>query len=192
MKSPLLTLVLLGFGSSCFASSVSITTTSLPNGTDNTQYSAVVDASGGCTPYSWALISGQLPAGVTMKPSATSTSLSLTGTPTTAATYSFTVSVNGCGNHASRMSYKVVIQPTANHVVDLHWTAPSSNDLAGYNVYRGPSATSLNKINSGLVASTLYDDASISNGSTYYYAVTTVDIYGKESAKSSTIETTIP
>lgn len=190
MKSPLLTLVLLGFGSSCFASSVSITTTSLPNGTANTAYSAVIDASGGCTPYSWALTSGQLPAGVTMKASATS--LSLAGTPTAAATYSFTVSVNACGKHASRMSYKVIIQPTANHVVDLHWTAPSSNDLAGYNVYRGPSATSLNKINSGLVASTLYDDASISNGSTYYYAVTTVDIYGKESAKSSTIETTIP
>lgn len=188
MKSPLLALVLIGFGSSCFA--VSITTTSLPNGTANTPYSAVIDASGGCTPYSWALASGKLPAGVTIKPSATS--LSLAGTPTTAATYSFTVSVSACGKHASQMSYKVVIQPTANHVVDLHWTAPSGSDLAGYNVYRGPSATSLSKINPGLVASTLYDDSSVSNGSTYYYAVTTVDIYGKESAKSSTIERTIP
>jgi len=190
MKPPLLALILLGFVPSCFASSVSITTTSLPNGTADTPYSAVIDASGGCTPYSWALTSGQLPAGVTMKPS--STSLSLAGTPTTAATYSFTVSVTACGKHVSRMSYKVVIQPTANHVVDLHWTAPPTNDLAGYNVYRGPSATSLSKINSGLVASTLYDDSSVSNGSTYYYAVTAVDISGNESAKSSTIEATIP
>ena len=190
MKSPLLALILLGLVPSCFASSISITTTSLPNGTANTPYSAVIDASGGCTPYSWALTSGQLPAGVTMKPSATS--LSLAGTPTTAATYSFTVSVTACGKHDTLRSYKVVIQPTANHVVDLHWTAPSGNDLAGYNVYRGPSATSLSKINPGLVASTLYDDSSVSNGSTYYYAVTTVDIYGKESAKSSTIAATIP
>jgi hypothetical protein len=190
MKSPLLALILLGFAPAGFASSVSITTTSLPNGTADIAYSAVIDASGGCTPYSWALTSGQLPAGVTMKPSATS--LALAGTPTTAATYSFTISVEACGKHVSRMSYKVVIQPTANHVVDLHWTASTTNDLAGYNVYRGPSATSLSKINSALVASTLYDDSSVSNGSTYYYAVTAVDIYGKESAKSSAIETTIP
>ena len=190
MKSPLFALILLGFVPSGFASIVSITTTSLPNGTANTPYSAVIDASGGCTPYSWALTSGQLPAGVTMK--ASGTSLSLAGDPTTAATYSFTVSVSGCGKHVSRMSYKVVIQPTANHVVDLHWTAPPAGDLAGYNVYRGPSATSLSKINSGFVASTLYDDSSVSNGSTYYYAVTAVDIYGHESAKSGTIETTIP
>ena len=190
MKSPLLALVLLGFGSTCFASNVSITTTSLPNGTANTAYSAVIDASGGCTPYSWALTSGQLPAGVSMKPAATS--LSLAGTPTTAATYSFTVSVDACGKHVSRMSYKIVIQPTANHVVDLHWTAPSGNDLAGYNVYRGPSATSLSKINSGLVASTLFDDSSVSNGSTYYYAVTAVEVDGTESPKSNTIEATIP
>jgi hypothetical protein len=190
MKSPLLALLLLGFVPACFASSVSITTTSLPNGTADTAYSAVIDASGGCTPYSWDLTSGQLPAGVTMKPAATS--LSLAGTPTTAATYSFTVAVTACGKHDSQMSYKVVIQPTANHVVDLHWSAPSANDLAGYNVYRGPSATSLSKINSGVVPSTLYDDSSVSNGSTYYYAVTAVDIYGNESAKSSTIETTVP
>jgi hypothetical protein len=190
MKPPLFALILLGFVCSCFAANVSITTASLPNGTADTPYSAVIDASGGCTPYSWALTSGQLPAGVTMKPAATS--LSLAGTPTTAATYSFNVSVDACGKHVARRSYQVVIQPTANHVVDLHWTAPPANDLAGYNVYRGPSATSLSKINPGLVASTLYDDSSVSNGSTYYYAVTSVDIYGKESAKSSTIQATIP
>ncbi len=176
--------------SSCFASSVSITTTSLPNGTADTPYSAVIDASGGCTPYSWALTSGQLPAGVTMKPSATS--LSLAGIPTTTASYSSTISVTACGKHDSQMSHKVVIQPTANHVVDLHLTARSASDLAGYNVYRCSSATSLSKINSGLVASTLYDDSSVSNGSTYYYAVTAVDTYGHESAKSSTIEAIIP
>lgn len=190
MKLPHLALIVLGFVPSGFASSVSITTTSLPNGTVNTAYSAAIDASGGCTPYSWALTSGQLPAGVAMKPSGTT--LSLTGDPTTAATFSFTISVAGCGKRAARMSYKVVIQASANHVVDLHWNASTTTDIAGYNVYRGASATAMTKINSGLVASTLYDDSAVSNGSTYYYAVTTVDIYGKESAKSSTIEATIP
>lgn len=190
MKPPLLALLLFGFVSSCLASSVSITTGSLPNGTIDSPYSAVIDASGGCTPYSWAITSGELPPGVSMKSS--TNVLDLTGTPTTAATYSFTVSVTGCGKHGSRMSYKVIIQPTANHVVDLRWTAPSSSNLAGYNVYRGPNATSLSKINPALVASAVYDDSSVSNGSTYYYAVTAVDIYGHESAKSTTIEATVP
>lgn len=190
MKSPLLALFLLGFVPSGLASSLSITTTSLPNGTADTSYSAVIDASGGCAPYSWAITSGKLPPGVSMKPS--TNALDLTGTPTTAATYSFTVSVTGCGKHASRMSYQIVIQPTANHVVDLHWTAPSVSGLAGYNVYRGPKATLLSKINPALVASTLYDDSSVSNGSTYFYAVTAVDIYGHESTHSSVIEAIIP
>lgn len=190
MKSPLLPLILLGFVPTCLASSLSITTTSLPNGTADTSYSAVIDASGGCTPYSWAITSGELAPGVSMKPS--TNALDLTGTPTTAATYSFTVSVTSCHNHVSRMSYHVIIQPTANHVVDLHWTAPSASDLAGYNVYRGPNTTLLSKVNAALVASTLYDDSSVSNGSTYFYAVTAVDIYGHESAESSITEAVIP
>ena len=59
--------------------------------------SAVVKASGGCTPYKWAIASGSLPPGVSARASSTKTSLNLIGTPTTAATYYFTVKVTGCG-----------------------------------------------------------------------------------------------
>ena len=41
---------------------VSITTTSLPNGAQNVSYSATLVASGGVTPYTWAITSGSLPA----------------------------------------------------------------------------------------------------------------------------------
>src|SRR5258708_36964466 len=85
----------------CVASTVAITTTSLPNGTVNTAYSTAVKASGGCTPYKWAIASGALPAGVTMKVSSTTTSLNLSGTPTTAATNSFAVKVTGGGRERS-------------------------------------------------------------------------------------------
>src|SRR5206468_10670356 len=67
---------------------VAISTTNVPNGTVKTAYSAVIKASGGCTPYKWAIASGALPGGVTARMSSTTTSLSLAGTPTTAATYS--------------------------------------------------------------------------------------------------------
>jgi large repetitive protein len=174
------------------ASSVSISTTTVPNGTANTAYSAAVQASGGCTPYSWAIASGALPPGLTAKPSSTTTALNLAGTPTTAATYSFAVKVKGCKGASSEKSYKIAIQPTANHVVDLSWNASTSNDVAGYNVYRAPDGTTWKKINASLIGSTLYSDSSVANGSTYYYAATAVDIYGKESGKTPSVKVTIP
>jgi hypothetical protein len=148
---------------------LAITTTSLPNGTVATTYSAVVKASGGCTPYKWAIASGALPAGVTAKVSSTTTSLNLTGTPTTAATDSFTVKVTACSGAASQMAYKTVIQSTANHVVDLKWRASTSSDVAGYNLYRSPDGATWKRINVSLIASALYSDSTVANGSTYYY-----------------------
>jgi hypothetical protein len=191
VKSCLFSLLLLLLGTRCFGD-VAITTTSLPNGTAGTAYSAIVKASGGCTPYKWAMAWGALPAGVTAKASSATTSLSLTGTPTTAATYSFAVKVTGCGGSTSQMAYKVVIQATANHVADLSWKASTSSDVAGYNLYRSPDGATWKRINASLIASTLYSDSTVANGSTYYYAATTVDIYGHESSKSVAIKVVIP
>ena len=97
MKPWLLSLLLVVVASRYAASSVAITTTSVPNGTVKTAYSAVIKASGGCTPYKWTIASGALPAGVTAKVSSTTRSLNLAGTPTTAAIYSFAERVTGCG-----------------------------------------------------------------------------------------------
>jgi hypothetical protein len=171
---------------------LAIVTTSLPNGTIGTAYSAAVTGSGGCTPYKWAISSGALPAGVTAKASSTTTSLNLTGTPQTAATSSFTVKVTGCGGGTSLRAYKVVIQATANHVVDLSWKASTSSDIAGYNVYRSPDGATWKKINASLIASTLYSDSTVANSSTYYYAATAVDVLGHESSKTSAIKVVIP
>jgi Putative Ig domain len=170
---------------------LAITTSSLPNGTVGSAYSAVVKASGGCTPYKWAIASGALPAGVTAKASSTTTSLNLTGTPTTAVTDSFTLKVTGCGGGTSQMAYKVVIQATANHVVDLSWNASTSAHVTGYNLYRSPDGATWKKINASLIASTLYADSTVANGSTYYYAATAVDIYGHESSKTAPVEVVI-
>ena len=73
-------------------------------------------------------------------------------------------------------SYTVTIQPMANHVVSLNWQASTSQNVAGYNVYRSPDGATWKKINVSLTASTLYSDSTVSNGSTYYYAVTAQDI----------------
>jgi len=171
-------------------SGFAIITTSLPNGTVKTAYSAAVKASAGCTPYKWAIASGMLPAGVTAV--ASSTSLMLAGTPTTAATYSFTVKATECRGSVSQRSYKVVIQATANHVVDLSWKASTSSDVTGYNVYRAPDGATWKKINASPISSTLYSDSSVANNTTYFYAATAVDIYGHESSKTTAIKAVIP
>jgi hypothetical protein len=171
---------------------VNITTSSLPNGTVNTAYSAAINAGGGCTPYQWAIASGALPAGVTATVSSTTKSLNLAGTPTTAATDSLAVKVTGCGGHVSQVSYNVVIQTTANHVVDLNWNASPTSDVVGYNVYRGPDGATWNRINASLVGSTLYSDSTVANSTTYYYAATAVDIYGHESDMSASTIAAIP
>jgi len=171
---------------------VSITTKTLPNGTVGTSYTATINANNGCTPYRWS-ITGTLPAGVQSVAQGKELSLTLSGTPTTAGTYKFSATVTGCGGHQSLISYTVVIQPVAVHVVNLSWNASTSPNLAGYNMYRAPDGVNWQRINSGgLIASTLYSDSTAANGSTYYYAATAVNISGEESAKSTPIQVTIP
>lgn len=171
---------------------VSIITTTLPNGTVGTAYSATVQATGGCRPYKWTISSGALPAGITATPSTNTKSLNLTGTPTTAASDSFTVKVTGCGGASSQASYTVIIQNSGNHVVDLSWQASTSTDVAGYNMYRSPDGSSWAKINVSLIASTVYTDSTVANGSTYYYAATAVDTSGNESTKTPSVMVNVP
>ena len=192
MKSCILALVLLVlFASQCMATSA-IATTALPNGSVHTDYSGVIKGTGGCTPYKWSIVSGTLPAGVTAKKSTATTSLNLTGTPTTAGSYSFTVKLTGCGGHVSEVSYKVTIGASSKNVVNLDWSASSSDSVVGYNVYRSPDAATWKKLNASLEAATLYSDSTVAEGSTYYYSVTSVDSSGVESKKSPSVKAVVP
>ena len=190
MRSRILLPLIFALASACFAN-VKINTTSLPNGVLNHAYSTAVTAGGGCSPYKWKLTSGSLPTGVTMK-SSTTKSVTLSGSPTKAATYSFSISATGCGGKSASASYKIVVQNGANHIVNLSWNASTSNDVAGYNVYRGPDGKSWTKINVSLTASTQYTDSTVANGTTYFYATTAVDIQGNESARSNVAKSVVP
>ena len=175
-----------------WASSLRITTIAVPNGTVGSPYSASVQASGACTPYKWAITSGTLPPGVAATPSSNTTSLNFNGTPTTANAYPFKVQVTACGHRSATASYDVVIQASPNHVVDLSWNPSTTTDVTGCNVYRGPDGVNWVKINVSLVTSTTYSDSTMANSSTYYYAATAVDVYGKESTKTPAIKVGIP
>jgi hypothetical protein len=67
---------------------LTITTTSLPDGTTDTPYSYTFSASGGMEPYSWFITFGSLPPGIEMDSSGR-----ISGTPTTGGNYYFDIKV---------------------------------------------------------------------------------------------------
>ena len=86
--------------------SLAITTSSLPGGTVNASYSQAVTASGGQTPYAWSVASGSLPAGLTLTSGTPSATIS--GTPTTAGTYAFTLEVSD-GTQTASQGYSITV-----------------------------------------------------------------------------------
>jgi Putative Ig domain len=70
------------------APTLAVTTTSLPGATDGVSYSQKLAATGGISPYTWALSAGSLPEGLTLKPDGT-----ITGKPKTSGTFTFTAEV---------------------------------------------------------------------------------------------------
>jgi len=70
------------------AAGLTITTTSVPNGIVGNAYSATLNAQNGVTPYTWTVSGGSLPAG--LSPSAAGV---ISGTPSAAGTFPFTVRV---------------------------------------------------------------------------------------------------
>jgi bacillopeptidase F len=77
--------------------------------------------------------------------------------------------------------------------VSLSWTASTSPNISGYNVYRRTGTTgSYAKINSSLDALTSYSDSNVADGQTYYYETTAVNSSGVESAASAAVQAVIP
>ncbi|MFP3975315.1 MAG: PKD domain-containing protein [Dehalococcoidia bacterium] len=74
-------------------STLNITTTELPDGTEGEAFSATLEASGGTTPYIWSM-SGNLPAGLTLD----SDTGHISGTPSTAGTHGFSAEVEDSGS----------------------------------------------------------------------------------------------
>jgi hypothetical protein len=72
---------------------LAVSTTSLPSAAQSAFYNQTLVVSGGAAPYSWSLISGSLPPGITL-----SSSGQITGTPTTIGTSSFTTQVTDSSN----------------------------------------------------------------------------------------------
>ena len=165
-----------------------ITTSSLPPGAVNDPYSATLTAAGGLPPYTWSIISGSLSAGLSLD----ANSGLISGTPTTPGTSNFTVEVSDSQSPPATAAAALSITVNA-HSVFLSWDASSSQDVIGYNAYRGTSSGGpYTKLNSSLIATTSYVDQAVQSGYTYYYVTTAIDSQGLESAYSNQAVATVP
>jgi hypothetical protein len=81
-----------------------ITTTQLPGGFLSGSYTGTLAASGGSSPYTWSLQSGALPNGLTLNAGGT-----ISGTPTLAASFSFTVEVSDAAAHSASANLSINI-----------------------------------------------------------------------------------
>lgn len=88
---------------------LTIATTTLPNGGVGTAYSQSISTANGTSPFTPTLASGTLPPGVTLSTSSGSVAGSLTGTPTTAGTYTFTIQVADKNGQTATQQYTVTI-----------------------------------------------------------------------------------
>ena len=78
-----------------------ITTSTLPNGTVGVSYNATLEATG-TTPITWTVINGKLPTNLSLTLDG-----KITGTPTVADTYSFTIQATGTGSDTKVFSVKI-------------------------------------------------------------------------------------
>jgi hypothetical protein len=107
---------------------MNIVATDLPDGDLGTYYEETIEARGGITPYTFAVISGNLPPGLNLN----SSSGILSGTPSAVGQYDFTVEVSDSHNPSwtDDQEYSIVIQPFTG-ITDEDTGLPSNFVLLG-------------------------------------------------------------
>jgi len=94
------------------SSELQITTASLPEGTEGTGYEGVVEVAGGVAPFSWSVISGSLPEGLTLD---TSTG-TIRGTPASAAigtsTFTLRVTDSQSPSEQDERTFSITVAPS--------------------------------------------------------------------------------
>lgn len=84
---------------------ITVSPTSLPNAAVGSSYNQTVSATGGASPYSFAVTSGSLPTGLTLNASTGE----ISGTPTAAGTFNFTVTATDDNDCAGSQAYSITV-----------------------------------------------------------------------------------
>ena len=94
------------------AGSVIISTSALPGGQVPNAYSQNVVAVGGAAPYAWQISAGNLPTGLTLG-SSTSNTVAISGIPSAAGTFNFTIRVDENGGNFATRALSITIAPAS-------------------------------------------------------------------------------
>ena len=173
----------LSFGNVVVGSSSSL------NGSLTASNASVTVTSASLNNGEFALSGISLPATI---PAGQSTSFTVTFTPQASGATSASLSFSSnAANSPTVQSMTGTGTAPAQHTVDLTWNA--SNNVVGYNVYRGTvSGGPYAIINASLDGTTAYTDNTVVSGQTYYYVATAVDANSNESGYSNEAQAVIP
>jgi hypothetical protein len=119
------TFVLCGSGSGAPCPPITVGPATLPNGTENVLYNQALWATGGLAPYSFAVTTGSLPAGLALSSDGV-----LSGQPIDGGTYNFTVTATDSNACAGTRDYVLVINPAICGTITI-WPSPLPSGTVG-------------------------------------------------------------
>ena len=95
-----------------------------------------------------------------------------------------------CGDLVPPLEPTGLVASAGDGQISLDWNDNLEPDLAGYNVFRSTDGVSFAQVNGGLVVPSAFTDTGLTNGTTYFYYTTAVDLVGNESAASGVASAT--
>ncbi|WP_263408473.1 beta strand repeat-containing protein [Terriglobus tenax] len=170
---------------------LSVVTASLPKGTVGSAYAAQLTATGGTAPYTWSIVSGSLPAGVTV----VSSSGILHGMPTASGTFPVSVQATDSNNAQATASLTMTVanaQPTlqittttlASGTVGVAYTS-AINTSGGTAPYR--CAVASGSLPAGLALNGCTINGTPTASGSFSFTVTVTDATGASTSGSITL-----
>ncbi|MCX7605372.1 MAG: Ig domain-containing protein, partial [Bryobacteraceae bacterium] len=155
-----------------------ITPSPLPQGAAGTAYSLVFGITGGSAPYTWSVISGSLPPGLTLAANGT-----LAGVPAASGTFQFTVKAVDAGQAATQATFTLTIGAG---------TQPPRTGVISQVASGGSWKTSITLLNANaspaLVRINFFGD----EGGTLTLPLTVIEGTGSTTTVAATVERSIP
>jgi len=161
---------------------ITLAPTTLPGATLGSAYSQPITASGGTSPYTYALTSGALPPGMSL-----SSSGLLAGTPTASGSFNFTITATDSKGFTGSQSYNLLVVSTATGGTALAPTSPTNLVACSPSCASGTAAFR-SRVDPTDPQVTLEWGAPVSSGSS---PVTSYEVYRFTSSTAATLIATV-